>query len=154
MKIKSQRDFLSGVMFVVTGCAFAIGSTNYQMGSSARPGAGFFPLILSVLMALLGLFVLYGSFKAGGEDDGRVGAIAWRPLLVVVLAIAVFGATINVLGLALAVPLLIVLTSLAGREFQWLGVAISAVVLTVFSWFVFVFGLKLTIPVWPTFLAA
>ena len=38
VKIKSQKDFWSGVMFVVMGVAFAWGATNYTFGSSARPG--------------------------------------------------------------------------------------------------------------------
>ena len=46
MKIKSQRDFFSGLMFIVAGVVFAIGATNYSMGTSAKPGAGYFPLIL------------------------------------------------------------------------------------------------------------
>ena len=44
MKIKSQKDFWSGVMFVVMGVAFAWGATNYNFGSSARPGPGYLPI--------------------------------------------------------------------------------------------------------------
>ena len=57
-------------------------------------------------------------------------------------------------GLALTVPVLIIITSLAGDEFRWRGVLISAVVLTLFSWLIFVYGLKLTIPMWPSFIGA
>jgi len=39
MKIRSQRDFLSGPMFIAIGAGFAIGATTYSMGTSARPGA-------------------------------------------------------------------------------------------------------------------
>ena len=151
MKIKSQRDFFSGLMFIAVGVVFAIGATNYSMGSSAKPGAGYFPLILSVLMAILGAIVLFKSLTIETEGGDPIGAIAWRPLIVIVAAIAVFGATINSLGLILAVPLLILISSLAGDEFKWLGVVINSVVLTLFSWLIFVYGLKLTIPLWPKF---
>lgn len=153
MKIKSQRDFLSGLMFLVVGVVFAVGATNYSMGTSAKPGAGYFPLILSVLMAILGAVVLFKSLTIETEGGDPIGAIAWRPLIVIVLSIAVFGATINRLGLVLAVPLLIMISSLAGDEFKWLGVIVNAVVLTAFSWLIFVYGLKLTIPLWPSFIA-
>ena len=152
MKIKSQRDFVSGLMFVVVGVVFAVGATNYSMGTSAKPGAGYFPLILSVLMTLLGAVVLFKSLTIETEGGDPIGSIAWRPLLVIVVAIAVFGASINRLGLVVSVPILILITSLAGDEFKWLGVIINAVVLTVFSWLIFVYGLKLTIPMWPTFI--
>ena len=151
MKIKSQRDFFSGLMFLVVGVVFAVGATNYSMGTSAKPGAGYFPLILSVLMAILGAIVLFKSLTIETEGGEPVGAIAWRPLIVIVTAIAVFGATINWLGLILAVPILILISSLAGDEFKWLGVVVNSVVLTLFSWLIFVYGLKLTIPLWPKF---
>lgn len=152
MKIKSQRDFFSGLMFLGVGIVFAIGATNYSMGSSARPGAGYFPLILSVLMAILGAVVLFKSLTIETEGGDPIGSIAWRPLIVIVLAIAVFGATINLLGMLLAVPILITISSFAGDEFKWLGVVINSIVLTAFSWLIFIYGLKLTIPLLPQFL--
>jgi hypothetical protein len=153
VKIKSQRDFVSGLMFIVAGVVFAIGSTNYSMGTSAKPGAGYFPLILSVVMAILGAIVLFKSLTIETEGGDPIGSIAWRPLIVIVVAIVVFGATITRLGLVIAVPILIVISSLAGDEFKWTGVVINSVVLTVFSWLIFIVGLKLTIPLWPSFIA-
>jgi len=154
VKIKSQRDFFSGLMFIVVGVVFAIGATNYSMGSSAKPGAGYFPLILSVLMAILGGIVLFKSLTIETEGGDPIGDIAWRPLVVIVVAIAVFGATINSLGLVIAVPILILISSLAGDEFKWFGVVVNSIVLTLFSWLIFVVGLKLTIPLWPKFIVA
>ena len=138
-------------MFIVVGIVFAVGATNYSMGTSAKPGAGYFPLILSALMAILGGVVLFKSLTIETEGGDPIGDIAWRPLIVIVVAITVFGATINWLGLVIAVPLLILISSLAGDEFKWLGVLINSIVLTLFSWLIFVVGLKLTIPLWPKF---
>src|SRR6186713_496303 len=138
-------------MFVVVGVVFAVGATNYSMGTSARPGPGYFPLILSVLMALLGGFVLFKSLTIEVEGGDPIGAIAWRPLLVIVAAITVFGAALPRLGLVVTVPILILMTSLAGDEFKWKGVLATAIVLTVGSWAIFVLGLKLVIPMWPWF---
>lgn len=152
MKIKSQRDFVSGLMFIAVGVVFAVGATNYSMGSSAKPGAGYFPLILSVILAILGAVVTFKSLTIETEGGDPIGSIAWRPLIVIVIAIAVFGLCINRLGLAVSVPILILITSLAGDEFKWVGVILNAIVLTVFSWLIFVYGLKLTIPMWPTFI--
>ena len=153
MKIKSQRDFLSGLMFIIVGVVFAVGATNYSMGSSAKPGAGYFPLILSVLMAILGGIVLFKSLTIETEGGDPVGHIAVRPLVVIVVAIAVFGLCINRLGMVATIPILIVITSLAGDEFSWPGVVVNAIVLTVASWAIFILGLKLTIPMWPSFIA-
>ncbi|MBC7954244.1 MAG: tripartite tricarboxylate transporter TctB family protein [Cytophagales bacterium] len=153
MKIKSEKDFWSGIMFTVVGIVFAVGATNYSMGSGARPGPGYFPLLLSVILAILGAVVLFKSLTIETEGGDRIGQFAWRPLLVIVGAIAVFGAMLPRLGLFISVPVLIVIVSFAGDEFKWRGVLIAAASLTVFSWLIFVAGLKLTIPLWPLFLA-
>lgn len=151
MKIKSQRDFWSGLMFVVAGVVFAVGATNYSMGTSARPGAGYFPLILSVIMAILGAIVLFKSLTIESQGGDPIGSIAWRPLLVIVVAITVFGVALPRLGMFITIPILILITSLAGDEFRIKGVIANAIVLTAGSWVIFIWGLNLTIPLWPTF---
>ncbi len=151
MKIKSQRDFWSGLMFLVIGAGFAIGSTNYSMGASARPGPGYFPMILGVLTAILGGVVLFKALTIETEDGDPVGPFAWRPLIVIVAAIGLFGFLLPLIGMICTIPILIFVTSLAGSEFKWVGVIGNAVVLTIASWLIFIVGLKLTIPMWPWF---
>jgi hypothetical protein len=141
-------------MFVVVGVIFAVGATNYSMGTSAKPGAGYFPLILSVIMAILGAIVLFKSLTIETEGGDPIGSIAWRPLLVIVVSIAVFGAVLPRLGMFMTIPLLIVMVSFAGDEFSWKGVIANSVVLTAFSWVVFIWGLGLTIPLKPFFMAS
>ena len=153
MKIKSQRDFWSGLMFLVVGAAFAVGATNYSMGTSARPGAGYFPLILSVILTIMGAVVLFEALTIETEDGEPIGAIAWRPLIVVVLAITVFAILLPRLGMLITVPILIMIVSFAGDEFGWIGVIVNSVVLTAFSWLIFIKGLGLTIPLLPSFMA-
>lgn len=154
LKIKSQRDFFSGLMFVIVGVVFAVGATNYSMGSSAKPGAGYFPLILSVLMAILGAVVLFKSLTIETEGGDPIGSIAWRPLLVIVASIAVFGLALPRLGMFMTIPLLIVMVSFAGDDFSWKGVIATAVVLTLGSWVIFIWGLNLTIPLTPAFMGS
>lgn len=153
MKIKSQRDFWSGLMFLLVGIAFAWGSTEYSFGSSARPGPGYFPFGLGVMLALLGAAVLFKALTIESSGGDPIGSVAWKPLLVIVAAVALFGFALPRLGMALTLPLLIVLASLAGDEFHWGEALLNAALLTLGSWVIFIWGLKLVIPVWPTFLA-
>jgi hypothetical protein len=152
LRIKSQRDFWSGLMFVGVGAAFAIGATNYSMGTSARPGAGYFPLLLSIIMAVLGAIVLFKSLTVETPGGDPVGRFAWKPLLIIVASIITFGLLIERIGMIATIPILILMSSLAGDEFKLRGVIVSAIVLTIGSYLVFIYGLKLTIPIWPRFL--
>lgn len=115
MKIKSQRDFFSGLMFLVVGVAFAWGATEYSFGTSARPGPGYFPFGLGVLLALLGGFVLFKALTLESESGDPIGSIAWRPLVVLVITVAAFGLTLPRLGLVLSLGILIAMTLLADR---------------------------------------
>jgi hypothetical protein len=153
MKIKSERDFWAGLMFLVVGIAFAWGATTYSFGSSARPGPGYFPFGLGVILAILGALILFEALTIETEDGEKVGAIAWKPLIVILAAVGIFGALLPRLGLAISLPILVLLSSWASDEFNWKASVINAVVLTVGSWLIFVKGLGLTIPVWPVMAA-
>ena len=153
MKVKSQKDLWAGLMFILVGLGFAAGALNYQFGSSARPGPGFFPFGLGMLLALLGAVVLFNALTIEREGGDRVGAMPWRPIFFIILSVIVFGLALPRLGLIVTLPLLIFVTSLAGDEFNLKEVAINIVVLTVGSWLIFIKGLNLVIPLWPLFLA-
>ena len=153
MKIKSQRDFWSGLMFIVVGLGFAFGATSYSFGSSARPGPAYFPFGLGLLLAVLGAMVLFKALTVETEGGDPVGHFAWKPLITILAAVVLFGLALPRLGMAATLPLLIIVASLAGDEFHWGEVLVNCVVLTIGCWVVFIYGLKLTIPLWPTFMA-
>jgi hypothetical protein len=152
VKIKSQKDFWSGLMFLLVGVVFAAEALNYTFGSSARPGPGYFPFGLGVLTAVLGAIVLFKSLTVEVESDERIGPWSWKPLLIIIAAVALFGWGIPHLGMFIALPMLIIGSALAGSEFHWKDALINCVVLTAGSWAIFIWGLNLTIPLWPTFL--
>ena len=152
MKIKSQKDFWSGLMFIVIGIGFAWGALNYNFGSSARPGPGFFPFGLGVLMAIMGGMVLFKAMVIETEDGEPLGQWAWKPLITITATVGIFGYTLPHLGLAMALPILVIVASLAGDEFHWKDVLLNCVVLTIGSWAIFIKGLNLVIPLWPTFI--
>lgn len=152
MKIKSEKDFWSGLMFVAVGVAFAIGALNYSFGSSARPGPAYFPFGLGIIMALLGAVILFTSLTIEVEGGDKIGPWPIKPGAWILGAVVLFGLLLPRLGMAICLPLLIGIASLAGDEFHWKEALLNAVVLTVGSWAIFIKGLGLTIPLWPTFL--
>ena len=151
MKIKSQKDFWSGLMFLTVGILFAWGATLYKLGSSARPGPGYFPFGLGVLLAILGAIILFKALTIEVEGGDPIGKWAWKPLGVITLSVAVVGWALPHVGMVVALPLLVIIAAWAGDEFHWRDAIINAIVLTIGSWFIFIYGLKLTIPVWPSF---
>jgi len=149
VKIKSQKDFWSGLVFVAVGVAFAWGSTSYRMGDSAAPGPGFFPFGLGLILALLGGLVLFTSLTIESPGGDPIEGVRLRPLGLLVVAIVLFGLLLPRLGLFVALPVLVLLTGVAGDEFRWRDAILSAIALTVGSWLVFQVLLKLNLPLWP-----
>lgn len=152
MKIKSEKDFWSGLMFMLVGVGFAIGALNYNFGSSARPGPAYFPFGLGVLTAVLGALLLFKALTIESEGGDKIGAWAWKPLGVIVGAVATFGWILPHLGMVIALPILVIVSALAGDEFHIKDAIINAIVLTIGSWVIFIWGLNLIIPLWPSFI--
>lgn len=160
MKIKSQKDFFSGLMFVVVGIAFAWGATNYNIGEGARMGPGYFPLVLGILLAAIGAFTVFESLVVETEDGEKIGGIGWRPLIFIIGANIVFGILLGGLpwigfpsfGLIVGIYALVFIAAMAGEEFKWKEVLVLATILAVGSYLAFVKLLSLQFPVWPSFL--
>jgi len=163
MKIRSQKDFFSGLMFAATGAAFAVGAFNYNIGTGARMGPGYFPLMLGILLAVMGLGVLVSSLSLRGDvgDSNPVGAIAWKQLGFIIGANLLFGVLLGgmpsmdvpALGLVLAIYALVIVASMAGTQFRFKGSLVLATVLAIGSYLVFILGLSLQFQVWPSFIA-
>ena len=160
MKIKSQKDFFAGLMFMVTGIAFAWGATNYSIGEGARMGPGYFPLMLGILLAIIGAAVVFSALVVETEDGDKIGSWAWRPLGFIIGANVLFGICLGgipkigfpSLGLIIGIYVLTFVASLASDEHNNKEVAILATVLAVMSYLAFIVLLKLQFPVWPSFL--
>ena len=152
MKIKSEKDFWSGLIFILVGAAFAYGATNYSFGSSARPGPAYFPFGLGVLMSILGAMVLFKALTFEVEGGDKIGPWAWKPLVMITGTVAIFGWMLPHMGMFVALPILVIVAAMAGDEFHWKDALVISVVLTAGCWFIFIWGLKLTIPLWPTFI--
>lgn len=152
MKIKSQKDLWSGLMFILVGLGFAWGALNYSFGSSARPGPAYFPFGLGILTAVLGGVLLFGALTIETEDGEPIGQWPLKQMVLILGAVVIFGLLIPKVGMAVALPTLIGIASLASGEFHWKEVLINSIVLTIGSWAIFIKGLGLIIPLWPTFI--
>jgi hypothetical protein len=159
--IKSQKDFFSGLMFTLVGAAFAWGATSYNIGTGARMGPGYFPLLLGIFLAVLGGFITFYSLIEHTEDGDPVGAFAWKPVVYILGANIVFGILlaglprfgIPPMGLIAAIYALVIIAGKAGDTFSLKESLLLATALSVGSYLAFIMLLKLQMPVWPTFIA-
>ena len=160
MKIKSQKDFFAGLMYLVVGGAFAWGATGYTIGKASRMGPGYFPLLLGSILALIGAFVLFKSMVVDTEDGEKIGSIAWKPMGYIIGSNLAFGVLLGglpsigvpAMGLIAAIFALVFIASRAGDVYKVKEVFLLSVVLAILSYLAFIKLLNLQFQVWPSFI--
>jgi hypothetical protein len=97
---------------------------------------------LGTIMIGLGALIVLRSFRVEGNDGE---SIAWRPLVMLSLALASFGLLIETAGFLLAVACLVGFASLAGQNARFKAgeVLLLLNVLLLGSWALFIYGLGL-----------
>jgi Tripartite tricarboxylate transporter TctB family len=147
---RSFPDVLAGGIFVLIGGAFVVGSLGYELGTPLRMGPGYFPLLVGVIVAALGLAIVLKGLIAG--EVISFGAIPWRAVAAIVLALLFFGFTVDGLGFVPTCAVAALLTTLASSRVRPVRAVLVAAGLTVASTLIFVVGLQLRIPLWGPWL--
>ncbi|HEY7765576.1 MAG TPA: tripartite tricarboxylate transporter TctB family protein [Aestuariivirgaceae bacterium] len=138
------RDALAGLIFILIGAFFAISTRSIEIGTAFRMGPGYFPLVLSGLLVLIGAAIVLNSLGNGTNES--LGSVPWRGLVLVLAGPVVFGLTVRQLGLVPAIVVTSVLAVYASRRSGIFLAAAMAVGLTLFCLAVFSYGLRLPLP--------
>jgi Tripartite tricarboxylate transporter TctB family len=141
---RSPKDVLAGVIFVVFGLGFGFGATAYDIGDPVRMGPGFFPLVVGILLAILG--VLIAATRSAEADLEAITAPPWRAVGLILGSLLFFGLTVRGLGLVPSTFVTALLASLASRETRLPMALLLAAALTVVSVAIFVVGLSVRMP--------
>jgi len=151
MRIRHPKDFLTGLMFLLFGAAAIFFAADYNIGSAAKMGPGYFPFALGALLAALGATLLLRSvFWTKGPQAGPVFHL--KPLVLILSSVVLFGLLLRPLGLLVSTTLLVVVSSMASHEFRWKETLLNAAALIFIVWVVFVYGLDFQVPIWPSFM--
>jgi hypothetical protein len=151
MRIVDQKNFAAGLLYVVLGGAVAIAALGFQIGTAARMGPGFFPLMVGGALIITGLVVLYGAIGAEGGPTEGIGRWDLKAVLAITVAVVAFGLLIRPFGLVVTVPVVILIAGFADRQRIWRNVLIAVVVLLPLTWLIFIAILGLQLRLLPTF---
>ena len=78
-------------------------------------------LLPLILLAIMGALVWFASITVETEDGDPIGSIAWKPLIIITGSVVMFGFILPKLGMILSLPLLILVSALAGSCPAWAG---------------------------------
>lgn len=137
----NRSDLGAGAIFIAIGLGFGLMTlSGLDIGTARRMGPGYFPIMLSGILVVLGLAVLV---KGIGTADEPRGPLPWRGLVVLLSVPVIFGLLIRPLGMAPVLLITTFVTSFASRRMTLLAAVALSVGLTLFCVAVFNFGLGL-----------
>ena len=142
--IRSPKDFCAALIYLAIGLGTIYIGSDYVMGTAFQMGPAYFPTVLGGLLSFIGLISLIRSFVVRGEP---IPAFAWKQLILIVAATVVFGLLVRGAGLAIALPLFVMMTAYASVKFRWGPSLVLAAGTTVFCTLVFVKGLGVPLPI-------
>jgi hypothetical protein len=139
-------DLAFGVFLVALGAlAFGLAS-DLTVGTAASMGPGYVPRGLSILIMVYGIVLGVRAAFTGREP---FPAVAWRPLILILASVALFGILLPVAGLAVTSIVVVVCAGFAAYDVRLRENAILALALAIFAVVLFATVLGLPIPVWP-----
>ncbi len=138
-RVKSPQDFGASVTFIVIGLAGLYFGREYSIGSAARMGPGYFPMLLSYCLIAIGVFV---GFKSIATPGPAIRLPVWRSSGLLIAAIVLFGALIERAGLAPTVLVCSFVAAFATTEAKVKETAILSVLLACFVVFLFIYALN------------
>src|SRR5688572_17614451 len=107
----NRQDLITGAIFVAIGAFFGVSTlVERPIGSAIRMGPGFFPIVVSGLLFLVGAVVIIRGFRPA---EIMAGPIPWRAIAILVPMPVLFGATIRGLGLVPTVFLVAFISTFA-----------------------------------------
>jgi Tripartite tricarboxylate transporter TctB family len=137
-------------MFIVIGIIFWVGASNYQLGSAARMGPGWFPSVLGAIMTFLGVLIAGIGLKNQAAWAATEGiGWTWKPVIILTVAVVLFGFALPTLGMVVAIVLLTFLSGVAAHDKEYKSLAMITVIMCIFCAAVFVWGLKLQMKLFP-----
>jgi len=153
-----NKDHFGGTLLVVAGIGVVVAGLGYRTGSLRQMGSGFFPVVLGVLLALVGVALLAttplappaappGPPPPGAEHAHLSGSpIQWRGWLCILGGVAAFVVLGAHGGLVPASFASVFVAAMGDRRNTPRDAALLASVMTVAGVLVFHYGLHLLLP--------
>jgi hypothetical protein len=141
---RNAKDFWTGAIYIAVGSAAIFMSREYGMGTAVKMGPAYFPTVLSALLILIGSLSVIRAFLKQGTP---IGTVAWKGLILIISATVLFGFIVRGAGLAIALPLLVMISAYASTRFRWQYALALAAGVTVFCILIFQVGLGVPLPI-------
>jgi hypothetical protein len=144
--VLGRRDVAAGLFLIALSAAIIVGAFELPIGTPARMGAGFLPLVIGIVLGIAGIVVLIGGLR---DTEPLPSFRNLRPIAALAASFLVFAAIIDAWGLAAATFAAVAIASLATPIRRAWEMAFFAAALAAFAIVLFIEFLGLPMKVWP-----
>lgn len=145
-----KADQWSGLVLIVIAGFISWGAISLPYGNIHNPGPGFFPLWLGIILGAmaLGLILKSARQREGSKtlQDILVEKVRWEKVLLVLIALVLYAALMNILGFLIVTVLLMFFLLYFIEPHPWKTVVGWTLVGAVGSYMVFEVWMKLRLP--------
>lgn len=143
---RGETDLVAGIFLIVFAALAWWFGQPLKVGTAFRMGPGYVPILLAWVLGAFGVgLVLLGLFHRGP----RLERWRFKPMVLVLGALVVFGLTIEGLGLVIASILAVGMSGLAAPNYRMRELALLAIALAAGSALLFPIGLNLPLNIFP-----
>jgi hypothetical protein len=144
-----NREVLAGVFLLASAAFGYYAAYPLDAGSMSGVGSGLMPKTVALSLGAFGVYLVASGLVGNHE---RIQGFSWRGIIFVLGAILAFAATVRPLGLLVAGPLAMLLSSLADPDTRPLEIVIFTTCTTLGCYLLFKVILHLPMPVLPPLL--
>lgn len=149
-----RRDYYAGAMIALIGAFGMSGALQLQIGTLRQMGPGMFPVILCTILIGLGALIAInaGDDAAGGGDELNHLAHDASPYpdlrgcAAIIGGMLAFAAGTTYLGLVPGTFACVFIAAIGDRKSTWLGSLGLATVITIAGVGIFLYGLRMPLP--------
>jgi len=145
--INAAKQFYAGLIYVCVGLAGFFLAQRYQMGTATRMGPGYFPALISLILAAIGCGSLLQGLTSKTSDPIPHHKIF--PLFLVLGSVVAFALLIERAGLVVAISTSVFIACAPRLRTHPFEVFLTAAFLSAFCAIVFVYAFSMTIPLFP-----
>jgi hypothetical protein len=140
--VVAQKNLYAGLMFIAVALWFGVQSFSLGIGKPNQMGPGFFPILLSSLLGVIGIATIFTP----ADGERRIGTIPWKGLALILAGPILFTVLVDGVGFLLAVWIAVYVATHASARLGRRTALILATLFAVAAWLIFIKGLRLPLP--------
>ncbi len=147
-----KRDYYAGALIAFIGVFMGLNTLNYNIGNLRNIGPGMLPMVLCIILVTLGLLIAINAADPVGEgahdhlDPTAPKTPDIKGGFAIVIGMLAFVVLTQTLGMVAGTFACVFIAAIGDKDATWLGSFVLASVITVVGVAVFIYGLKMNLP--------